>query len=368
MGSMAFWYEKRDYITDKKPSAVMNFNLWTQCKAGGETFLDIGFLVEDIKEARKLYFYVPFGGGKIEDLSKTVSNSKLISAIFNEKYSVTDSEEMRYFKEVKDSDGKIAFVIYSWDTCSDSAVKLTTCTGPGTVVEIDSDKIVDQIGNISINKNFSDTDKFYFRFRVPVPSSGKEDTIISKYSPPNSFLQSTWSTTYIIDFRFNDLRSLSEEISVKTITQRTAFVHITKLHFLLMTKAHVDVETGAPNSTLRELEENTWDEYVGKKFETKDIVAYHCSEKRKEDEKPILQWEFFAKLKVNNSTLRIISLYLLVLAGITVSLNFISSLMWNMMCNGDYHKIVIIVIIYAFLLFLALKKSPEVVDKHKNKE
>lgn len=367
MGSMAFWYEKRETNTGEKPSAVMNFNLWTQCKVEGKSLLDIGFMVSGIKEVRRLYFYVPFANSNVGDLSKSIGNSKLISAIFNEKYSVTDSTEIHNFREVLDTDGKVAFVIYSWGDRSDSAVKVTNAENDlGAVIEIDSNKILDQIENISIAKNFSNTDRFYFRFRVMVPEPEHKDTIVRRYSPPNSFLQSTWATTYIVDFRFNDLRSLPEWVSSKTITQKTEFVPVTKLHFLLMTKAHVDVETSAQNATLRELEENTWDEYIGRQFETKDVVAYHCSERAKE--KPVCQWEFFAKLKVNNSTISVISLYLLVLTGITVLLNCLSTLIWNIGCEGRWKCIVGIVLIYVVLLFFALKNSRRVVDKHKNKE
>ena len=35
-------------------------------------------------------------------------------------------------------------------------------------------------------------------------------------------------------------------------------VKIKALHFLLMTKAHIDVVTGQPSSSMRELEEGLW--------------------------------------------------------------------------------------------------------------
>ena len=226
---------------------------------------------------------------------------------------------------------------------------------PGATVEIDADKIVEHINNIKAKK-FQDTDNLYFRFRVEIPEPVQKDTIVRKYSPPNSFLQSTWATTYIVDFRFDDLRSLPEEISSKTITQKTEFVPVTKLHFLLMTKAHVDVETGARDLTLRELEENTWDEYIDKRFETKDVVAYHCAVKQKEG-KPIYQWEFFAKIKVNNSTAKVVFLYLWVLAGLTILFNCLSNGVWFLMENGYWFSVVMLGLIYFLICYFLMKDT-----------
>lgn len=360
MGSMAFWYKKGNPKSAEKIEAVMNFNLWTQCKVESSSFIDIGFLISNISVASKLFFYMPFVDAKINDLSNTIKESKSISAIFNEKYSVVDSSDTNRFWPVLDVNNNAVFVIYSWEKQTDSAVNYRH-ENNGTIVEIDTEKILRQINDISI-QHVSKEKKYYFRFRVQIPEPKQEGTIVRRYSPTNSFLQSTWATTYIVDFRFNDLRSLPEHVSEMTTTQETEFVPITKLHFFLMTKAHVDVETGARDITLRELEENTWDEYIDRKFDTKDIVAYHCSEKQAKDKKkpPINQWEFFAKLRVNNSTWKVLSLYLLVLAGITVFLNCISNVVWLAICNKNGWGITITIVFYialAIILAAALRRN-----------
>ena len=355
MGSMAFWYEKRESNSNRKPGAIMNFNLWTQCNAGEASFLDIGFVISDIKLANNLYFFIPFSNAKIEDLSKNINTSKSISAIFNEKYSVIDSSETCKFWPVTNTGDKVEFVIYSWNGGIDSAVTVIPEEGSGSIVKIDAVKIVEQINNIQAKK-FQDTDKLYFRFRVEIPEPSQKDTIVRKYSSPNSFLQSTWATTYIVDFRFDDLRSLPEEISSKIITQKTEFVPVTKLHFLLMTKAHVDVETGARDLSLRELEENTWDNYIDKRFETKDVVAYHCAVKAEKEEKPICQWEFFAKVKVNNSTAKVVFLYLFVLAGLTILFNCLSNYVWLLIEEGHWLHIAFWGIVYCLIFYFLIQK------------
>ena len=100
-----------------------------------------------------------------------------------------------------------------------------------------------------------------------------------------------------------------------------------------MTKAHVDVETGAQDASLRELEEGVWEDYIETKFNTKDVVAYHCAEKVPEGQDPIKQWEFFAKLKVNNSTWSVVSIYLFALGIITICFNLLSNLLLEWLKN-----------------------------------
>lgn len=331
MGSMAFWYDKNPDVTNVKLDAVMNFNLWTQCDTDTGSFLDIGFNISGISAAKKLHYYIPFAGVEVDDLSLRIHNSKSIGAIFNEKYSVVDiSGSNRFWPVQNDTDQKIAFVIYSWkNSAGDSAVCVEQSDEMnGVCLEVDAEKILQQIASTP-NAQFSKDDKFYFRFRIPIPDPKQANTIVRKYTPPNSFLQSTLATTYIVDFRFDDLRSLPETISNRIIVQNSDFVPVRKLHFFLMTKAHVDVETGARDISLRELEDKTWDEYIDKKFDTKDVVAYHCAEKKVDGQEPIKQWEFFAKLKVNNSTCSVVLIYLFALGVITVLFNVISNVLWE---------------------------------------
>lgn len=337
MGSMAFWYDKDPNKADIELKSVMNFNLWTQCSTNGESFLDIGFNVFGISAAKKLHYYIPFDTDKadVKDLSLKINNSKAIGAIFNEKYSVIDIPTSNCFWPVQNgSDQSTAFVIYSWAKGNtDNIVQIYTVDDiNGFCHDIDVEKFLQKIKDTP-NAPFTEIDKFYFRFRVPVPHPQNADTIVRKYTPPNSFLQSTLATTYIVDFRFDDLRSLPEIISNKIIVSDSAFVPVSKLHFLLMTKAHVDVETGAQDASLRELEEGVWEDYIETKFNTKDVVAYHCAEKVPEGQDPIKQWEFFAKLKVNNSTWSVVSIYLFALGIITICFNLLSNLLLEWLKN-----------------------------------
>ena len=321
MGSLAFWAQKKTAATDQT-SAVMNFNLWSQCDEKGNSFLDIGFVVSNIWASSFLHFYIPFGTeADITDLSSIIKDANVIGAIFNEKYSVTDLPDTPSFWPVRDEAKKQpAFVIYSWSGHPDTAVSIRKDSSiPGAFIDIDVQKIEKQLETLSTASTLKNGD-FYFRFRINIPSPEGEDAIVRKYTPANTFLQSTFATTYIIDFRFNDNRSLPVSVSNAIIQKGNDFVGVSKLHFLLMTKAHVDVETGAEGVSIRELERDIWDGYIGERFNSKDIVAYHTAKKSETK-----QWEFFAKLKVNNSTTQVVLTYLVALGVITTIFNVFST-------------------------------------------
>lgn len=324
MGSMAFWAKQKAAQGESRTSVVLNFNLWTQCDKKVDSFIDIGFKITDIFSSEKMTFFIPFGSkSDIKDLSSLIHNTNVIGVIFNEKYSVTDLPDTKCFWPVTDiANDKTAFIIYSWEShAGQSAISFKDAYN-GVCCEIDVNKLESQIDSYN-NPNVTKKDDYYFRFRIKVPDSDSLDAIIKKYVPADSFLQSTFATTYIVDFRFNDIRSLPEGVNSAVIEKDNDFVAINKLHFLLMTKAHVDVETGTKDVSIRELELNTWDSYVENRFDTKDIVAYH--EKVVGQSQNIRRWEFFAKLKVNNSTLKIILTYLLALGVITIGYNIISA-------------------------------------------
>lgn len=235
-------------------------------------------------------FFIPFGSkNDIKDLAPVIRNTNVIGAIFNEKNSVTDLPETKCFWLVTDiANNKTAFVIYSWETQpSQSAISFNDAYN-GVCCEIDVKKLESQIDRYN-NPKITKKDDYYFRFRITVPEGVSTDSIIKKNTPANSFLQSTLATTYIVDFRFNDIRSLPEEVNSIVVEKDNDFVAVSKLHFLLMTKAHVDVETGAKDVSIRELELNTWDSYVEKRFDTKGIVAYH---EKKSIAENIRRWDF----------------------------------------------------------------------------
>lgn len=110
-----------------------------------------------------------------------------------------------------------------------------------------------------------------------------------------------FNTTYMIDFRYHNIRSLDKTLIERFSKNGNHIVPVDSLHFLLMTKAYVDVGSGDFKS-VRKIENNVWKNYVDKD-DPKDLVAYHYVHKPKKEDKFISSSEFFAKFRVENSLL-----------------------------------------------------------------
>lgn len=103
MQSFAFWYEADNII--ENISAKLNFNLWTECKfKNNPTFLDIGFLLTNWENIKKLNFFVPFNvcESNISDLGESLKTAELACAIFNEDLQPVTTEANKSF-ELKNS-------------------------------------------------------------------------------------------------------------------------------------------------------------------------------------------------------------------------------------------------------------------------
>lgn len=309
MSSFALYYKKKVGSKDDNDLAVdINFNLWCQCDWGKEPpYLDVGIMLRNSEQAENLYFYLPFKVKKDEiiDLGQILNDGTILNAVFNENYTIEDQSTKRYI--VKDQDNTI-FYLYTLDVKKD--INLQDCD-EGTIL------------------NFKPKSKetYYIRFRI---KSLNLYTFIREYKPANTWLQSFFSSTYIIDFRYNYLRSFTKTQIEEFFNQNNRMVKTEKLHFLLMDKAHVDVKCGT-DVKIRELEKNIWDKYVHNK-ETTDIVAYHTSKKveptKEEKGFGIVSWEFFAKLRVYKSGF---IKYILAFIIITILLNLGSNYLYDLL-------------------------------------
>lgn len=295
MESFAFWYKEKNTNPVNGQSscdnvyAVMNFNLWCECGWERETalssfpkeehpFLDIGFKLFHLDSAEELYFFLPLKieeknkTAHIEDLGCKFKDTSLVDAIFNENYKTTISADSKAI-DVCDREGKEehSFKIYQLDIEHDISL---LPFDSGTILTIKTDKII-------YRKKHEDKENYtyYFRFRI---KNLPMDFLIHQYSPPNSALQSLFRTTYMIDFRYHNIRSLQNSLIEKFYEKSNHIVHITSLHFHLMTKAYVDVSSNSFKS-VRKIEYKVWKDYVNG-YDTTDLVAYHFADKAKPPE------------------------------------------------------------------------------------
>ena len=307
MESYAFWYKVKNSVEkEKRVSAIMNFNLWCECNWGAKSCLDVGFKISNLQYADELYFFIPFEitenekGECIQDLGCKLKETELVDAIFNERHSTTlegNSKTIRVerLEDNRPSNDDDTFYVYQLDVIHD--IELENFA-EGTILKIKTD-------SISRSVNLKNPD-FYLRFRI---RNHALSNLIHKYATPKSSVQNLFNETYMIDFRFHNIRSLNKTLIERFEQPDTEIVGITALHFLLMTKAYIDVNINQKNvKSIRKIEHGVWKNYVDGK-DTEDLLAYHFADKAKQaDERTgdetlsfLPSSEFFAKFRVEKS-------------------------------------------------------------------
>lgn len=281
MESFAFWYKEKSDLTGMQQDqlrATMNFNLWCECgwnqrkrfrwinPQKDKPFLDIGFKLTNLHCAEEIYFFLPFKIDEkdktkcIQDLGGKFQNTSLVDAVFNETSSTTISANKKTINV--SVEGQPSFKIYQLDIAHDV---ILSKFGEGTILTIKTERVL---------YGGSPTDVYYFRFRI------KEfpcEFLIHQYSTPHRAIQSLFHTTYMIDFRYHNVRSLQKSLIEKFNEKSNHVVNVTSLHFLLMTKAYIDMSIDGIKS-VRKLEDEIWKDYVDGN-DTTDLVAYHFSQK-----------------------------------------------------------------------------------------
>ena len=319
MESFAFWYTRNKNtknFNNKTLSATLNFNLWLECewktidKKPEVPFLDIGFKIKNLANARTLHFFVPFEISDdeknqiIEDLGCKFNKTELVDAVFNESYRTTIASNSKciYVENIQDEND--SFNIYQLDVQHDITIENFS---NGTIISIDTIHIINTALQNNPNSGANNPD-YYLRFRI---KTNRLFCFIHKYTPPKAyFLQSMFDVTYMIDFRYHNIRSLDKNLIEKFSEKENSIVPVNKLHFLLITKAYVNVEMNDDHS-IRKLEDNVWKSYVNENNEeiytTEDFLAYHCMKKGNisaEGDPLPSSFELFAKVKTATSLLK----------------------------------------------------------------
>ena len=242
--------------------------------------------------------------------------TELVDAVFNESYATTIAANSKTIDVKNISNPNDKFKIYQLDISHDIELEQFA---DGTILKIKTDNIIKA-------KTTAPNDSIYYlRFRI---KNQELPFLIHNYSSPAKALQSMFNTTYMIDFRYHNVRSLDKTLIEKFSESGNSPINVTSLHFLLMTKAYVDV-TNSDFKSVRKIEQDVWKNYVDGQ-DTNDLVAYHYAHKAQRTlnrEGPIPEnksdyissSEFFAKFRVEKS---VIKLYVI----ITISIGIIGSI------------------------------------------
>lgn len=378
MDSFALAYIPTKTETDYDFSIKVNINLWTQCGWEiDEPVLDIGLLISKLSAAQTVRLYIPFPVQKnnLKDLCECLSkDAELLGAVFNEPYTSANNPGQSKKADVfKGKDRKTKFILYKVDFSSTDDVNLQPYengTVKGTFLDFNAK-------NILGNAGADECEDYYLRFRI---QSSELKKCVREYQAPNRYFETLVNSTYMVDMRFNNTRSMNGSL-VQTLTNQEnwSLAPINGLHFLLMTKVDVDVSNDFGSS--RVLEKQTWDGYVNLNKEgrtTEDIVAYHCSKKfdakKVSDGEAVLRdigsWEFFTRIKAGRCSVRTILPYIFLLILFNVASNFVFNIILSLLPQGKngnagYLPQIIALLIIAVICCVILRKNKKSIDKHR---
>lgn len=298
MQSFAFWYKGLD--SSIKVEAKLNFNLWANCEFQNENeiCLDIGILTKNTKKIKQLFFFVPFSvsSSNLEDLGCKLKE-KLPSALFNENLSAK-SVQNKLIPLENDKDATKNFYAYTIkDEIKINEGFTKTVYDNGTILSI---KLYDDKTQKSLFSNIeTGKDNIYFRFRI---KNVDFKEILCSFEPKTKSLQNYFNSTYTIDFRFNNKRSLGDNL-LQQINLYDKY-EIESVHFLLITKTSVNLLT-TENCSPRKLEKDIWNNYIDSQ-NTDNLIAYHYKKCFKDKETGKITYnndsvDFFIKYNVEKS-------------------------------------------------------------------
>ncbi|WP_312102247.1 hypothetical protein [Pygmaiobacter massiliensis] len=304
MSSFALWFDNNKTISDFK--ADVHFNLWNLHKYKSQPpCLDVGIKLYNPAGYSKIFFYIPFIIEKsdLEDLGQYLKETATLCTVFNDDYTIEQQAQSKILK-VENANDRTTMNIYCLDISNDVILEQKF---DGTLISFSRPKLLEVSNEIE-----------YYRFRI---NNNCLNKIIKRYSPKNLFLQSAFSILEAIDFRFNDYRSLPSSL-LEEVREKSNY-DISKVHFLLVTEADVDLQFSSITPTARELESNVWNKYYNRLFDNK-VVAYHWKFKTEKTDKFIENCIMFVKTRVHRCNFLSIGLYILIAGLLAILFNYIS--------------------------------------------
>lgn len=316
------WVENKQntHNSDGSPftvSADFHFNYWPKSISDHKqktSYLDIGVMLHSYKNLSNLCFWFPNGTSdnlswqeNINDLGKLLNDATLASLIFNRSVKVSNGAIPKQL-EIEKADNSSPFIVYQ---LSSENISFSN-QYDGTILIIDLSNAIKD----------SNDKPIYVRFRL---KGDFLSAIARVINVKNKLFQSAFTETSYIDFRFNDVRSMSA--SMQEHFQHHPGLLIQKVHFLLMTRSDEEL-TSPDNITARILEPKLWESYIG--HDICDVcVANHWKFVPEDNKNSLESCIIYARYKVQHCNFTTIALYLLILFLLTVTFNVFSSFLYS---------------------------------------
>lgn len=301
--------------SDKDITAEFHFNYWPQAVSkhnGKEAYLDIGVKLTNYENLTSLVFWFPKEFAKnfetaenFKDLGGIIKDNQTASLVFNEVLKTSSDAKTPKQTKISNSEDEELFIIYE---LSNDNVN-TKEEYNGLTMYISLEQLIHQGIKASI----------YIRFRL---MGDFLKNIEKKITVKNKLLQSAFTETSYVDFRFNDIRSCNSDLQ-EHLNNNKGKLHVSKVHFLLMARSDEEVTTSEP-ITARILEAEAWERYLGHKIDHV-CVAYHWRFKSPEQNACII----YAHYKVLHCNGWTIAFYVLILFLLTIIMNLVSSTVYG---------------------------------------
>lgn len=335
MKSFAVWYKRKaSDKSDVDVCADVHVNLFENSK--DEWFIDFGLKISNIDVVDKVYLYVPFfisDKGDIADLVHLM-DTKLLKALFNDNFHVVEGPPKRRKIKLRDEN----LIIYQLTVEQEIELcAINDAVESGTILAINTGDITKPVNG---SDGFNDIKIYYFRFRIAV--RGSSSKVINLEVDDISFTDCSLRKTEIIDFRLNNIRSLTDVVQ-NEINKGTLF-SLKAIHFLILKNAKDLLLYPAGDVSTRMLENYLWRDYFSD-VDSNDIgnlIAYHFKEKYQENKsegktaKGISEFNVLVRFSVSGfpkKALEYVAIFAIIINIISSSLYDIIKIIISFLCD-----------------------------------
>jgi hypothetical protein len=285
---------------DGEDTSTIHINDWLNPK--GKSYVDIAIHIRGIRVSKALNVYVPFSvtQDKIEDVSLSFGNTKILQAIFSA-VCIVDYQKNPHTSEIA-YNGKTVDIVHI-STTSFKAEPLSK----GTLLRVDLQEL----------QPYLDNDEAYFIWRMPHKSL---DAIFKPCVDVGNVLERlrdlittpVVSEKYGYSIRINESRLLPEEVT------RIGAFHRQKLNKAVITLS-VDENyelNDAGCYRIRRLEENLYESYLPADYPTEDVITYQWNQNRENNFQG--QFNFYYSITRESISKGSMLLYMILLLAVGV--------------------------------------------------
>lgn len=262
---------KQDVVAKKSDEFEIHVNLWNteihdvvNHKRRHLYALDFGIVCPlNLKE---LVLLIPAKVEKkqfVDLVSRLASDRELMCTVFNDNLTIA-SKPTKSYHIIRNDSESILYLLY--ELSNENIVDIDYNQDNGYTII----KIANNLGAIA-----SETVKnIYIRFRILL---NDVSAFAIQRNVSNDWFQSAFSSSYMFDFRLNDVRELDKKVSEKLAHEHYTMAKLNKVHFFYMADADEVVENGSSMKLdSRLLETQRWHSYFGSNVQlNRENLAHH---------------------------------------------------------------------------------------------